>query len=127
MSEEEIMNINGIREDLYQAMQIGDITLNPKHSKELYDFMNYQDKEIERLSKGYCKFKNECNDLSINCMREENIKSNYIIQEVRNKCNYLTNNDIVEINGRTYIKQESDDIITNYIKETLDKVDKENK
>ena len=49
MSEEELININGIREDLYQAMQIGDITLNSKHSQELYDFMNYQDKEIERL------------------------------------------------------------------------------
>ncbi len=51
MSEEELLNINGIREDLYQAMQIGDITLNSKHSQELYDFMNYQDKEIERLNK----------------------------------------------------------------------------
>ena len=50
MSEEELININGIREDLYQAMQIGDITLNSKHSQELYNFMNYQDKEIERLN-----------------------------------------------------------------------------
>lgn len=50
MSEEELININGIREDLYQAMQIGDITLNSKVSQELYDFMNYQDKEIERLN-----------------------------------------------------------------------------
>lgn len=51
MSEEELININGIREDLYQAMQIGDITLSSKHSQELYDFMNYQDKEIERLER----------------------------------------------------------------------------
>lgn len=50
MSEEELININGIREVLYQAMQIGDITLNSKHSQELYDFMNYQDKEIKRLN-----------------------------------------------------------------------------
>ena len=50
MSEEELININGIREILYQAMQIGDITLNSKHSQELYDFMNYQDKEIKRLN-----------------------------------------------------------------------------
>ena len=50
MSEEELININGIREDLYQAMQIGDIILSSKHSQELYDFMNYQDKEIERLN-----------------------------------------------------------------------------
>lgn len=50
MSEEELININGIREVLYQAMQIGDITLNSKHSQKLYDFMNYQDKEIKRLN-----------------------------------------------------------------------------
>lgn len=50
MNKEELININGIREDLYQAMQIGDITLSSKHSQELYDFMNYQDKEIERLN-----------------------------------------------------------------------------
>ena len=50
MSEEELIHINGIREDLYQAMQIGDVTLNSKHSQELYDFMNYQDKEIKRLN-----------------------------------------------------------------------------
>ena len=50
MSEEELININGIREVLYQAMQIGDVTLNSKHSQELYDFMNYQDKEIKRLN-----------------------------------------------------------------------------
>lgn len=50
MNKEELININGIREDLYQAMQIGDITLNSKHSQELYDFMNYQDKEIKRLN-----------------------------------------------------------------------------
>lgn len=50
MSEEELININGIREDLYQSMQIGDITLRSRDSQELYDFMNYQDKEIERLN-----------------------------------------------------------------------------
>ena len=50
MSEEELIHINGIREVLYQAMQIGDVTLNSKHSQELYDFMNYQDKEIKRLN-----------------------------------------------------------------------------
>ena len=50
MNKEELININGIREDLYQAMQIGDITLSSKNSQELYDFMNYQDKEIDRLN-----------------------------------------------------------------------------
>ena len=50
MDKEELININGIREDLYQAMQIGDITLSSKDSQKLVDFMNYQDKEIERLN-----------------------------------------------------------------------------
>lgn len=50
MNKEELININGIREELYQSMQIGDITLSSKHSQELVDFMNYQDKEIERLN-----------------------------------------------------------------------------
>jgi len=50
VNKEELININGIREDLYQAMQIGDITLSSKNSQELYDFMNYQDKEIDRLN-----------------------------------------------------------------------------
>ena len=50
MNKEELININGIREDLYQAMQIGDITLSSKNSQKLVDFMNYQDKEIERLN-----------------------------------------------------------------------------
>ncbi len=50
MNEKEIIRINGIREDLYQAMQIGSITLPPQFSADLYNFMNYQDKEIERLN-----------------------------------------------------------------------------
>ena len=44
-----------------------------------------------------------------------------IIKEVRERLEYLLNNDTIEINGRTYIKQEADNIITNYIKEILDK------
>lgn len=43
------------------------------------------------------------------------------IKEVRERCDYLLNNNTVEINGRTYIKQEADNVITNYIKEILDK------
>lgn len=63
---EELININGIREDLYQAMQIGDITLNSKVSQELYDFMNYQDKEIERLKTD----KEQLNSLVNSCQKE---------------------------------------------------------
>lgn len=56
---EVLININGIREDLYQAMQIGDITLSSKDSQKLVDFMNYQDKEIERLNNELEEFKEE--------------------------------------------------------------------
>lgn len=40
MSEEEILSLNGYLEDLYQAMQIGDIVYEPKHSSELYNLIN---------------------------------------------------------------------------------------
>ena len=69
MNKEELININGIREDLYQAMQIGDITLSSKNSQKLVDFMNYQDKEIERLN-------NIINEL------EKYINENYVYDEV---------------------------------------------
>ena len=93
MNEEELININGIREDLYQAMQIGDITLNSKHSQELYDFMNYQDKEIERL--------------------------NNIIKEVREYCNNDSNFEIMT----DFDTFENHNIIGKDILEILDKVD----
>lgn len=62
MNKEELININGIREDLYQAMQIGDITLSSKDSQKLVDFMNYQDKEIERLNNIINKLEKYCID-----------------------------------------------------------------
>ena len=67
MTKEELININGIREDLYQAMQIGDITLSSKNSQKLVDFMNYQDKEIERLNNKYNKALEKINDYKIYC------------------------------------------------------------
>ena len=73
MTEEELININGIREDLYQAMQIGDITLNSKHSQELYDFMNYQNKEIERLN----NIINEFDKLFENEINESKLEDDY--------------------------------------------------
>lgn len=40
MSEEEMLSLNNYLEDLYQAMQIGDIVFEPKHSRELYNLIN---------------------------------------------------------------------------------------
>ena len=104
MSEEELININGIREDLYQAMQIGDITLNSKHSQDLYDFMNYRDKEIERLNNIIEEYKN-ANEYHQNIiheletmkqpnqlysenvkLRSENKRLNNIINELEKYC-----------------------------------------
>lgn len=59
---------------------------------------------------------NDYENTKIQLQQKENI-----IKEVRERCDYLLNNNTVEINGRTYIKQEADNVITNYIKEILDK------
>ena len=40
MSEEERLTLNLYLEGLYQAMQIGDIVYEPKHSSELYNLIN---------------------------------------------------------------------------------------
>ena len=40
MSEEERLSLNNYMADLYQAMQIGDIVFEPKHSRELYNLIN---------------------------------------------------------------------------------------
>ena len=50
LSEKDLQHITNLREDLYQAMLIGSIKLDNKSVEDLYNFMNYQDKEIERLN-----------------------------------------------------------------------------
>lgn len=40
MNEEERLMLNNYIEDLYQAMQIGNIVFEPKHSNELYNLIN---------------------------------------------------------------------------------------
>lgn len=42
-----------------------------------------------------------------------------MLEEVRNRCNYLLNNNEVEINGSKYFKHSCDDIITKYVLEGL--------
>ena len=51
MSEEEILSLNGYLEDLYQAMQIGDIVFKAKHSGELYNLINKLLKENQKYKK----------------------------------------------------------------------------
>ena len=40
MSKEEILSLNGYLEDLYQAMQIGDIVFEANHSLKLYNLIH---------------------------------------------------------------------------------------
>ena len=50
MSEEERLSLNNYMEDLYQAMQIGNIVYEPKHSAELYNLINKVLEENEKLN-----------------------------------------------------------------------------
>lgn len=48
MSNEERLTLNIYLEGLYQAMQIGDIVYEPKHSSELYNLINKLLKENQK-------------------------------------------------------------------------------
>ena len=48
MSNEERLTLNTYLEALYQAMQIGDIVYEPKHSSELYNLINKLLKENQK-------------------------------------------------------------------------------
>ena len=56
MNEEERLTLNNYLEDLYQAMQIGDIVYEPKRSSELYNLINKLLKENQELKKMQCTF-----------------------------------------------------------------------
>lgn len=56
MSNEERLTLNNYLEDLYQAMQIGDIVYEPKRSSELYNLIN-------KLLKENQKYKEVINEL----------------------------------------------------------------
>lgn len=49
MNEEERLSLNNYIEDLYQAMQIGDIIFDSNHSNELYNLINKLLKENQQL------------------------------------------------------------------------------
>ena len=58
MSNEERLTLNGYLEDLYQAMQIGNIVYEPKHSIELYNLIN----KLLEENKKYKEVINELRD-----------------------------------------------------------------
>ena len=98
MSEEERLSLNNYMADLYQAMQIGDIVYEPKHSSELYNLINkllkenqkYKEvinKAINELERGIEFCKNDSQELYNSCniaiSREESILK--ILKEVEHE------------------------------------------
>lgn len=51
MNEEEMLSLNNYLESLYQAMQIGDIVFEAKHSSELYNLINKLLEENQKYKK----------------------------------------------------------------------------
>ena len=45
------MIMNEIKEELYQSMMIGNLTISSDTSKQILDYIEEKDKEIERLKK----------------------------------------------------------------------------
>ena len=62
MSEEERLSLNNYMADLYQAMQIGDIVFEPKHSRELYNLINKLLKENQKYKEVINKLKQFCDN-----------------------------------------------------------------
>lgn len=78
----------------------------PQEYLQQYKPKNLENKVVELL---YKKDK----------LEDENKQLKDTIDKTREKCNYLLSNDIVEIDGKRYVKQESDDVITRYILDSL--------
>lgn len=62
MTNEERLTLNIYLEGLYQAMQIGDIVYEPKHSSELYNLINKLLKENQKYKEVINKLKQFCNN-----------------------------------------------------------------
>ena len=62
MSEEEILSLDGYLEDLYQAMQIGDIVFEANHSLKLYNLIHKLLKENQKYKEVINKLKQFCNN-----------------------------------------------------------------
>ena len=82
MSEEEILSLNGYLEDLYQAMQIGDIVFEAKHSSELYNLINKLLKENQKYKEVIEKVKDYINDVSVHTDNYFDLNNNLWIREV---------------------------------------------
>ena len=107
MSEEEVLSLNNYLEDLYQAMQIGDIVFESKRSSELYNLINKllkENQELKNQQKEFIEYLenkiSELNEITKNEEDEETIHYalvritaiNELIHEI-NKIRKEINND----------------------------------
>lgn len=73
MSEEEVLSLNNYLEDLYQAMQIGDIVFESKRSSELYNLINKllkENQELKNQQKEFIEYLEEMLDSEIGVFAE---------------------------------------------------------
>lgn len=82
MTNEERLTLNIYLEGLYQAMQIGDIVYEPKHSSELYNLINKLLKENQKYKEVIEKVKDYINDVSIHTDNYFDLNNNLWIREV---------------------------------------------
>ena len=91
MSNEERLILNNYLEDLYQAMQIGDIVFEAKHSSELYNLINKLLKENQKYKEVINKAINYINNNIIGIdIKSDNIMLNRtelldILKEVKHE------------------------------------------
>lgn len=82
MTNEERLTLNNYLEDLYQAMQIGDIVYEPKRSSELYNLINKLLKENQKYKEVIEKVKDYINDVSIHTDNYFDLNNDLWIREV---------------------------------------------
>ena len=87
MNEEERLSLNNYMEDLYQAMQIGDIIFKPKHSTELYNLINKVLEENKKYKEVIDKAIDYINDNHVSITRLENGMG--IVDKKKNLLNIL--------------------------------------
>lgn len=98
MKEEEKLSLNNYIDDLYQAMQIGDIVFEPKHSSELYNLINKLQQELQKYKSLYGNEKDHTDTLK------------RIIKEVKENLERHLNaksygNHKYELFGREYLEE----------------------
>lgn len=58
--------MNKIKEELYQSMMIGDLTISSDTSKQILDYMEEKDREIERLTAESTEWESKFYDMQDN-------------------------------------------------------------